>query len=55
MDNKSQSQFANTKQLDNNGSFNFTTTTTDNGVSATTTTSSGPTFHFLLFIFYACL
>ncbi|XP_030933490.1 sterol 3-beta-glucosyltransferase UGT80A2 isoform X1 [Quercus lobata] len=41
MDNKSQSQFANTKQLDNNGSFNCTTTTTDNGASATTTTSSG--------------
>lgn len=41
MDNKSQSQFANTKQLDNNGSSNFTTTTTDNGASATITTSSG--------------
>ncbi|XP_050252117.1 sterol 3-beta-glucosyltransferase UGT80A2 isoform X2 [Quercus robur] len=41
MDNKSHSQFANTKQLDNNGSSNFTTTTTDNGASATITTSSG--------------
>lgn len=48
MDNNSQSQFADTKQLESNGSVNFTTT--DNGASATTTTSSGPTFHFLLFL-----
>nr|XP_023922988.1 sterol 3-beta-glucosyltransferase UGT80A2 isoform X1 [Quercus suber]XP_023922989.1 sterol 3-beta-glucosyltransferase UGT80A2 isoform X2 [Quercus suber] len=44
MDNNSHSQFADTKQLESNGSFNFTTTTTtttDNGASATTTTSSG--------------
>ncbi|KAM4070248.1 hypothetical protein ACB094_12G150800 [Castanea mollissima] len=45
MDNNSgQSQFADTKQLDSNGSFNFTTTTNNNnnnGASATTTTSSG--------------
>ncbi|KAK4573359.1 hypothetical protein RGQ29_031357 [Quercus rubra] len=39
MDNNSQSQFADTKQLESNGSVNFTTT--DNGASATTTTSSG--------------
>lgn len=48
MDNNSgQTQFADTKQLDSNGSYNFTAT-----ASATTTTSSGPTFHFLLFILY---
>ncbi|KAF3963844.1 hypothetical protein CMV_011812 [Castanea mollissima] len=44
MDNNSgQSQFADTKQLDSNGSFNFTTTNknNNNGASATTTTSSG--------------